>query len=535
MYKVNYHLLSPLQFLARSVDVFPAKTAVIYGERRYTYAEFNDRVWRLARALHAAGVSEGDRVAVLAPNIPASLEAMFGIPALGALLVAINTRLAPGEIRFILEHSGARVLLVDSELAPPIAAAVQGLPGLQVVSIVDPASGVTQTLPGPEYEAWLAAAPPADLALPIGDERAPIAINYTSGTTGNPKGVLYTHRGASINALAEIAELGYHSGSVYLWTLPMFHCNGWCMGWALVAAGGTQVCLRKPDPAVMLDLLRRHGVTHFCGAPIVLTSFAAYLESQGIHRLDQPLHIVTAAAPPSPRIIRTIDGLGIKLTHVYGLTETYGPFTICEWHREWDGESTEVRARLKARQGVPYLGLGELAVLDPAGPPGPPGRATKGEVALRGNRVMAGYYANPAATDKAFAGGWFHSGDLGVWHADGYIELKDRAKDIIISGGENISTQEVEKAIMEHPAVLEVAVVGIPDEQWGERPKAFVGLKPGAMVEAEEIIGFCRERLAHYKCPNRVEFCELPKTSTGKIQKYVLREKEWGGREKRIN
>ncbi|BDG61598.1 long-chain-fatty-acid--CoA ligase [Caldinitratiruptor microaerophilus] len=546
MYSVNFAPLTPITFLDRTALVFPERTAVVYGERRYTYRHLRERVHRLAAALRQAGIRKDDRVAVLCPNTPPILEAHFGVPLAGGVLVAINTRLSPGEIEYILAHSGARVLIADADLLHLVEPIRHRLPALERI-VVDPLPGQpgssgnpgdpAEPPAGPDttYEAFLAAAPAGDVQPPDLDERDMITINYTSGTTGKPKGVVYHHRGAYLNALAEIIETGLTPGSVYLWTLPMFHCNGWCFPWAVTAIGATHVLLRKVVPADVQRLIESEGVTHFCGAPTVLTGLATHLESQGA-RLPHPVRIITAAAPPSPQIIRTMERLGAQITHVYGLTEVYGPFTICEWHAEWDELPLEERARLKARQGVPYIALGEHRVVDPkTGQDVPRDGQTIGEVWLRGNGVMLGYFENPDATEKAFAGGWFHTGDLAVWHPDGYIELKDRAKDIIISGGENISTQEVEKVIAEHPAVLEVAVVGIPDPKWGEVPKAFVTLRPGATATAEEIIAFCRERIAHFKCPKAVEFGELPKTSTGKIQKFVLREREWAGYEKRIN
>ncbi len=517
----SYEPLTPLTLLERTADVYPERLAVVSGEARYDYAALRARVHRLARALRAAGVGDGDRVAVLCPNSPPILEAHFGVPLAGALLVAINTRLNGREVRQILEHAGARLLIADPGLWREVAAECAGLPELREVVL--------------DYEAFIAGVAEGREPLPDVDERGPISINYTSGTTGQPKGVLYHHRGAFLNAMAEIVELGLRPESVYLWTLPMFHCNGWCMPWAVTGAGATHVLLPRPAPAEVLRLVADEGVTHLCGAPTVLIGLAAEMERTGA-RFGQPLHIVTAAAPPSPRIIRTMEGLGARITHVYGLTESYGPFTICAWHSEWDGRPAEERAALRARQGVPYVGLGEVRVADPeTGADVPRDGRTIGEVRMRGNGLMLGYYRDPAATEAAFAGGWFHTGDLAVWHPDGYIELMDRMKDIVISGGENVSTQEVEKAIAEHPAVLEAAVIGAPDATWGEVPWAYVTLREGAAVSGDEIVAFCRTRLAHFKCPKGVEFGELPKTSTGKIQKYVLRERAWAGQTKRIH
>ncbi len=554
MQTANFAPLTPLSFLERTADTYPDQTAFVYESHREDYSRFRRRVYRLASALRAAGMVTGDRVAVLAPNTPPILEAHFGVPLAGAQLVAINTRLSPGEVRTILRHSGARLLMVDEELWPTIAAIRDDLEDLERI-IVDPLPGTpgssanapespaaaTKSLQSSRgeaeelatYEAVLAAAS-EDVQAPDVDERGVISINYTSGTTGEPKGVMYHHRGAFLNALGEVIEAQLQPQSVYLWTLPMFHCNGWCYPWAVTAIGATHVLLRRVAPPEILRLVAAEGVTHLSGAPTVLTSIAQEMERTG-SAFPRRIKAVTAGAPPSPRVLRTMEELGADVLHVYGLTEVYGPFTVCAWHPEWDELEQGERASLKSRQGVPYIGLGEARVADSHGDDVPRDGETLGEVLLRGNGVMLGYYRNPGATEKAFEGGWFHTGDIGVWHPDGYIELKDRAKDIIISGGENISTQEVEKVIVEHPAVLEAAVIGIPDEKWGEVPKAFVTLRPGMDVAAEELIDFCRARLAHFKCPKGIAFTDLPKTSTGKIQKHVLRESEWQGREKRIN
>jgi fatty-acyl-CoA synthase len=534
--------LTPLLFLERSASVFRERTAVIDGERRYTYAELGERARRLASALRGAGVRPGDRVAFLAPNAPPLLEAHFGVPMAGAVLVAINTRLSDGEVAYILTHSGARMLFAGSEFAPLVAQAyaqlAQPLPTIWLSATPDGAEAPASARPGDiAYETFLASGSPDPLvwSLDLAEgEDATISINYTSGTTGQPKGVMYHHRGAYLNALGEMLTAGLASDSVYLWTLPMFHCNGWCYTWANVAAGATQVCLRAFNPERVWRLIRDAGVTHLCGAPTVLTALANSPAAQA-GPLGRPLRIVTAAAPPSPTIIAQMESLGVAITHVYGLTETYGPHTVCAWRSEWDGLPLEQRARLKARQGVAYVIADPIRVVDDELRDVPPDGATMGEVVMRGNNVMKGYYRDPEATARAFRGGYFHSGDLGVMHSDGYIELRDRAKDIIISGGENISTIEVEQAILRHPAVLECAVIGVPDPHWGETPKAFVALRPGMSATAEGIIAFCREQIAHFKAPRAVEFGELPKTSTGKVQKYVLREREWAGQEKRIN
>jgi fatty-acyl-CoA synthase len=518
-------LLTPVSFLERSAAIFADKTAVVHGERRYTYRQFAERVNRLASSLRMHGLAKQDRVAFLCPNIPAMLEAHFAVPASGGVLVAINVRLSSQEIDYILRHSGAKFLFVDAELAhvlDPI-----DTTGIQVVRVADTGA------PDDPYEAYLAAGSPAAVESWLEDEEETISINYTSGTTGRPKGVMYTYRGAYLNALAEVLEARMSFDTVYLWTLPMFHCNGWCFTWAVTAIGGTNICLRRVDPERVWALIDTEGVTHYNGAPTVQI---AVVNHPRAHRLDRPVTVTVAGAPPAPTLLGQMTALNLHPIHVYGLTETYGPITVCEWRaQEWDTLSQDERARMLARQGQAYIGADLVRVVDRDMRDVPRDGQTLGEVVMRGNNVMKGYFADPAATEKAFAGGWFHSGDLAVWHPDGYIELRDRGKDIIISGGENISTIEVEQTIVQHPAVLECAVVAIPDETWGERPKAFVMLKPGQTVTEAELIAFCRERLAHFKCPAAVEFCELPKTSTGKIQKFVLREKEWAGHEKRIN
>ena len=529
--------LTPLSFLERSADVFREKPAVVYGERSYTYPEMRNRVRRLASALHGVGVRKGDRVGIICPNIPPMLEAHFGVPLAGATLVSINTRLSADEIAYILNHSGSKVLLVDSELAPLIEKVRDQLETVEtVVNIVDDVAGVAPTSPldGPEYEQFLATGSEAPIEIPVEDEYETISINYTSGTTGRPKGVMYHHRGAYLNAIGECMTSGITSDSVYLWTLPMFHCNGWCCTWGTVAVGATNLCLRRVDPGLIWKLIRDQGVTHLNGAPTVLIGLANDPAAKDV-TLERPLRITTAAAPPSPSIIAQMESLGAQITHVYGLTETYGPHTVCEWQAHWDALPAEERARIKARQGVGYLIAEKVRVVDDRMRDVPADGDTMGEVIMRGNNVMKGYYEQPEATADAFRGGWFHSGDLAVMHPDGYIELRDRAKDVIISGGENISTIEVEQVIYRHPDVLEVAVIAIPDERWGEVPKAFVVPKAGTNPTEREIIDFCRERIAHFKAPKAVEFGDLPRTSTGKIQKFVLRDKEWGGRAKRIN
>jgi len=502
--------LTPLDFLARSACVYSDRIAAVEGERRFTYDEFNRRVHRLGSSLRLHGVMPGDRVAVLAPNNMAALEPHFGVLLAGAVLVMLNTRLQARELEWILNHCGAKLLIADPQLMPVVRPALDGCPELKMVT--------------DDYEGLLAQGGyPFTDPTPVLDEDAPIAINYTSGTTGVPKGVMYTHRGGYLNALGEVIEHGLGPDSVYLWTLPLFHCNGWCFPWAVTAVGGRHVCLRQVDPARVVELIRQEGVTHLCGAPVVVGTLTQYCSANGI-RFENGLKIVTAGAPPSPAVIRAAEGIGADLAHAYGLTETYGPHTICAWRTEWNSLPPHDRAQLKARQGVPYLIAGtDLRVVDSQMRDVPANGDTMGEVIMRGNNVMLGYYNNPEATAKAFEGGWFHSGDLAVMHSDGYIELRDRAKDIVISGGENISSIEVEKVLYEHPAVLEAAVVAAPDEKWGEVPKAYVGLKPGQHCTAEELIEFCRARLAHFKCPKYVEFAPLPRTATGKIRKNELR------------
>ena len=529
---VSFDNLNPAAFLERSALVWPGKPAVAYGERIYSYAEFRERVCRLAGALRGLGVERGDRVAILSPNTPAMLEAKFGPLRLGAVLVSLNTRLAPREIAYILNHSGAKALIFDAELAETARALRADCPRVETwIRVADgplDAAGVA----GPEYEALLRAAAPVEESVEI-DELDTIAVNYTSGTTGFPKGVVFHARGAYLNALGEALETGMNAETVYLWTLPLFHCNGWCFPWGVTAVGGTHVCLRKIDPAEIYRLIETHGVTHLCCAPTVLTALYSSEAAKG--RSLDGVTVTTAGAPPAPHVIRTMEGMGARVHHVYGLTETYGPHTICAEQPGWADLDSVERGRLKSRQGVPYgIAHTGLRVVDGDMRDVPWDGETLGEAVMRGNNVMTGYYNDPEATAKAFAGGWFHSGDLAVRHADGYIELRDRAKDIIVSGGENISSQEVEKTIMDHPDVLEVSVIGVPNEKWGEVPKAFVVPAAGAVLSAEQVIAFARERMAHFKCPKHVEFGDLPKTATGKIQKFVLREREWAGREKRI-
>jgi fatty-acyl-CoA synthase len=531
--RVSITELTPLLFLERSADVFPDKIAIRYGNRSLTYAEMRTQATRLANALSAAGIEPGDRVAYLMPNIPEMLVGHFGVPLQHAVLVAINTRLSGQEIAYILQHSGTSMLVVDTALYPTVAPHLDDCPDLrQVVTLHDPVGSADPVPDHTTYEELMSAGSDQPRAFRVDDEERAISINYTSGTTGRPKGVMYTHRGAHLNALAELLHSRHSPQSIYLWTLPMFHCNGWCTTWALPAIGGTSVCLRAVDPAEIWRLIADEGVTHLNAAPTVLISMVNHPDAAPF-----PGRFVatTAGAPPSPTIISQMNDLGAEIVHVYGLTETYGPYTVCEAQDFWSDESDESRVRLMARQGVAYIGADPIRVVDEDMNDVPKDGSIMGEVVMRGNNVMAGYYDDPEATEQAFRGGWFHSGDLGVWHPDGYIELRDRAKDIIISGGENISTIEVEQAIVSHPAVLECAVVSMPHEKWGERPKAFVTLKPDTETTPEAIVEHVRGLIAHYKAPDEVEIVDgLPKTSTGKIQKYVLRETLWKG-EKRIN
>ena len=515
--------LNPVSFLYRSVALHPERVAVVHGERRYTYAELCERVNRLASALSKHVLEPHDRVAALCPNVPALLELHHGVPAAGGVLVAINTRLSSSEVRHILEHSGARMLFVDAELESLIA---DPPAGLEIVRVDD--DGQTTD----PYEQLLAKGDPAGVPSPLLNEEEPIAIDYTSGTTGSPKGVVYTFRGAYLNALGEVieADLGHHP--VYLWTLPMFHCNGWCFPWAVTAASGTHVCLRQVDPSLIWRLFKDEGVTHYNGSPTVQIALVNHPDAA---RLERQVTSLVAGAPPSPTLLAGLEELNIRAVHVYGLTETYGPQTVCVRQEGWNELPAEDRARRLARQGHQYTTADAVRVVDDQMQDVPHDGATMGEVVMRGNNVMVGYFAGEEATQEAFEGGWFHSGDLAVWHQDGAIELRDRGKDVIISGGENISSIEVEQAICAHAAVLECAVVAIPHEVWGERPKAFVTLKEGATASQEEIIAFCRQRLAHFKCPDEITFGSLPKTSTGKVQKFTLREPEWASYERRIN
>lgn len=525
--------LTPTALLQRTLRVFPDREAIVHGPLRWTWRRFADEVGRLAGGLERAGVGPGDRVAVLLPNTPVHLAAHFAAPLLTAPLVSINTRLAPKEVEYILRHSGSKVLLVDPELVAPLDEILEKCPDLEYVIEVE--DGDFKPRPGKDdYASFLRGAPVLELEPRLEDEDLLLSINYTSGTTGRPKGVMYTHRGAMMNAMGQIATHSLTRNSTFLWTLPMFHCNGWCMPWALTGAAARHVCLRGIDPPEVLRLIDEEGVTNFNGAPTVLLMLASDPAAKDRH-FDPPIKVCTGGAPPSPNLLEQMEKLGFEITHLYGLTETYGPHVFCEMQDEWGDLDSGERAAKMARQGVPFLHALHLRVVDPEMNDVPADAETMGEVVMRGNNVMRGYYQDPEATAEAFRGGWFHSGDLGVTHPDGYIELRDRSKDVIISGGENISTIEIENVLSAHPDIHEVAVVGVPDEKWGEVPKAFVVPVPGAKLDSEAVIAFARDRLAHFKCPKHVEFGELPKTATGKIQKFKLREKEWAGHEKRIH
>jgi fatty-acyl-CoA synthase len=521
----NYVPLTPLSFLARTAAVYPARLAIVHGDIRRTWGETYARCRRLASALMRHGVRRGDVVAVIAPNIPAMVEAHFGVPMAGAVLNTLNTRLDAAALRFMLEHGGARVLLADREFAGVMRTALAGMVSPpEIIDIEDAATEGAPPLGALTYEALLAEGDPGFAWTPPADEWDAIALNYTSGTTGDPKGVVYHHRGAYLNAVSNIlgwGGMGRHP--VYLWTLPLFHCNGWCFPWTIAAVAGVNVCLRRVEPRAMWEAIARERVTHMCGAPIVyamLVDAPAELRAGVAHRIAGQI----AASAPPPALIEGCERAGIELTHVYGLTETYGPASVCAWQEEWAALPLQARADKLSRQGVTAVLQEAMAVLDPETMrPVPPDGQTMGEIMFRGNITMKGYLKNPGTTAKSFADGWFHTGDLAVVHPDGYVKIQDRSKDIIISGGENISSLEVEEVLYRHPAVLHAAVVAQPDEKWGEVPCAVLELRPGMRASEAEIIAFCRERLAHYKAPKRVVFREIPKTSTGKIQKHVLR------------
>ena len=522
----NFQPLTPLSFLERAAAVFPNRLAIVHGALRRNYREFHSRTKKLASALATRGFARGDTIAVMLANTPPMLECHYGVPMCGAVLNALNTRLDAASIAFMLDHGQAKAIVVDREFSPIVAEALKRAKVRPLVIDYDDAEygGPGERLGKLDYEALIAEGDEAYERTAPSDEWDAIALNYTSGTTGDPKGVVYHHRGANLLAAGNIltADVGCHP--VYLWTLPMFHCNGWCFPWSISVKAGVQVCLRQVRAKPIFDLIAELEVTHMCGAPIVMSTL---LNARPEEKRPLP-HVVrffTAAAPPPAAVLQAMGEAGFEVTHLYGLTEVYGPAVVNDWKEEWNALDADAQAHLKARQGVRYHALEALEVMDPETmAPVPADGETMGEVMFRGNVVMKGYLKNKAATDKAFAGGWFHSGDLAVKHEDGYVQLRDRSKDIIISGGENISSIEVEDALFEHPAVQLAAVVARPDDKWGETPCAFVELKPGKSATAEELIEWCRARLARFKCPRHVVFAEIPKTSTGKVQKFALRE-----------
>jgi fatty-acyl-CoA synthase len=515
--------LTPVSFLRRSAYMFPEKTAVVYGERRYSYGELEERVNRLASCLRDSALEKGERVAFLCPNTPPMLEGHFALPAAGLVLVAINTRLGRDEVTYIVEHSGAKMVFVDAELEDLLDDVDREVARVRIDDTGEP---------GDPYEDYLTEGSPEPVESVLEDEEETISINYTSGTTGSPKGVMYTHRGAYLSALGNAIEIGMGYDTRYLWTLPMFHCNGWTFPWAVTAVAATHVCLRKVEPPRIWELFENENITHYCAAPTVQIGI---VNEDAAHRLEIPVTAAIAGAPPSPTLLSGLLELNISPMHIYGLTETYGPMTTSGAHPEWEDLDMDERARLMARQGQGYCTADLVRVVDENMQDVQRDGETMGEIVMHGNMVAKGYFENEEATEEAFEGGWYHSGDVAVWHPDGYIEIRDRNKDIIISGGENISTIEVEQVVSRHPAVMEAAVVAMPDEKWGERPKAFVVLKKGQEATEEELIDFCKDHIARFKAPAAIEFGDLPKTSTGKVQKFVLRDKEWSDSEKKVN
>lgn len=520
----NFEALTPLSFLARAARVYPEYPALIHGALRQSWAETERRCRRLASALRRRGIGEGDTVSIVAPNVPAMFEAHFGVPMSGAVLNTINTRLDAESIAFIFQHAQSKVVLVDREFGALVRKALALIESRPlIIAIDDPLYRQGELIGELEYETFIAAGDESEPYWLPRDEWQAISLNYTSGTTGNPKGVVYHHRGAHLNAVNNVLSWEMHKHPVYLWTLPMFHCNGWCFPWTLAATAGVSVCLRHVQAPAIYQALHEHRVSHFCAAPIVLNMLnnADASLKQG---LEHPIKAMTAGAAPPATVIAGMEAMGIAVTHTYGLTETYGPCVVCEPQQSWEGLDATTLSRLKARQGVASPLQGELRVANPvSGEPVPRDGKTLGEIFLRGNVVMKGYLKNPSASEEAMADGWFRSGDLAVWHPDGYVEIKDRSKDIIISGGENISSLEVEDVLYRHPDVDEAAVIAMPDEKWGEVPCAFVKLKEGRELSQAELIAFCREQMAHFKAPKRIIFTPLPKTSTGKVQKFMLR------------
>ena len=523
----NYTPLTPLSFIERTATVYPQRTSLIHGTRRFTWAETYARCRRLASALQGRGIGKGDTVAVMLSNTPEMLECHFGVPMAGAVLNTLNTRLDAEAIAFMFNHGEAKVLIADREFSSTIVKALaEAGRDMLVIDVDDPEYGGSGERVGSiEYEAFLAGGDAQFAWQGPADEWDAISLNYTSGTTGNPKGVVYHHRGAYLNATSNIVSWGMPPHAVYLWTLPMFHCNGWCFPWTMAANAGTNVCLRKVEAKPILDAIRAHKVTHYCGAPIV-HSMLINAPAEWRAGIDHKVSALVAAAPPPASMIEGMSNIGFDITHVYGLTETYGPAAVCAKHPEWNDLPLEEQVRLNGRQGVRYHLQEGVTVMDPENmQPVPWDGETMGEIMFRGNITMKGYLKNPKASEEAFRGGWYHSGDLAVMHADGYVKIKDRSKDVIISGGENISSVEVEDILYRHAAVLAAAVVASPDPKWGEVPCAFIELKEGAQATEAEFIAFCRERMARFKVPKKVVFGPLPKTSTGKIQKFVLREK----------
>src|SRR5215217_1321590 len=522
--KVYRTELTPVSFLKRSAYMFPDKEAVVYGDRRYTYKEFEERVNRLASRLKESGLKKGDRVAFLCPNIPPIVEGHFAVPAVGLVLVAINTRLSGNEVEYIIGHSGSKVVFVDAELEELLEGVDESVERVRIDDTGEE---------GDPYEDYLAEGSPEPVESVLEDEEETISLNYTSGTTGQPKGVMYTYRGAYLNALAQIIEMQMTPESRYLWTVPMFHCNGWTCPWAVTAVAATHVCLRQVEPARIWELFESEGITHYCAAPTIQIPL---LNHEDANELDREIIGAMGGSPPSPALVKQFESLNIRLLHLYGLTETYGPYTFCERRPGWEELPQDERAGLLARQGQAHATADLARVVDDALNDVPKDGETMGEIVMRGNIVMKGYFNDEEETEEAFEGGWYHSGDIAVWHPDGYVEVRDRDKDIIISGGENISSTEVEQVIVEHPAVMEAAVVSMPHDYWGERPKAIVTLNEGEEATEEEIIDFVKERIANFKVPDTLEFSEeLPKTATGKIQKFVLRDREWEGREKKVH